>query len=186
LAAAARHSALLIFILIAGLPGFILPLLATWPRLPALLPLAALRASERFLARFKLAAHRELFLVAVNLDLNFFTRLHIANPGDEALNRLNLLAIDFGDAVAFLDAHLIGGRIGEHANDSDALAAAVLLNVHAEAGVFLIAALRLALAVLLIILTAVLLRVVATILLVLLRLILPAAELTATRLREPR
>jgi hypothetical protein len=66
------------------------------------------------------------------------------------------------------------------------LAAAVLLNVHAEAGVFLIAALRLALAVLLIILTAVLLRVVATILLVLLRLILPAAELTATRLREPR
>jgi hypothetical protein len=175
----------LVFILIAGLPGFILPL-TTLPRLPALLRLAALRAGEGFLARFELAAHRELLLVAVNLDLNFLSRFHIANPGDEALNRLNLLAIDFGDAVAFLDAHLIGGRIGEHANDSDALAAAVLLNVHAEAGVFLIAALRLALAVLLIILTAVLLRVVATILLVLLRLILPAAELTATRLREPR
>jgi hypothetical protein len=47
---------------------------------------------------------------------------------------LNLLAVHFRDAIAFPDAHLLGGRALEDAHDRDALAA-FADDVHAEAGV---------------------------------------------------
>jgi hypothetical protein len=119
-----------IALLVAGLPGFIF-----------LLPLrAALRAvRKRFLSRLKLAADHDLLAIAFDRELNLVARVHVANLRDKLLCRLDLLAVHFRDAVAFPDPHLLGGRTREDAHDGDSLAA-FTDDVHAEAGVLVVAA----------------------------------------------
>jgi hypothetical protein len=138
LIAAAGDPALLLLLrrisllVVAGLPGLIV-------LLPALAA-ALLIAGKRLVPRFKLAADHDFFTIAVDCQLNLVSRGHVANLGDELLRGLNLLTVDLRDAIAFLDPHLLGRRIGEDAHDSDTLARAFTDDVHAETGILVVAA----------------------------------------------
>ena len=75
--------------------------------------------------------------------MNLVAGVHVANLGDELLRRANLPVVDLSNAIAFLDAHLFGGRVREDAHDGDTLVA-FADDVHAETGVFTVAAAELA------------------------------------------